>query len=280
MITNNLRAELFALRRRPGVLAMAGMWSTQVVVFAYLVPYIVYLTQGSAMAPAVAADMISGLLPEGAHYYVAGALPTFGGPVMLVIGALLATGDYRWGTLRTILGRQSDRGAFLGGRFLGLLVALLPVATVTLALGLLSSGVIALVNSSPARYATPLVLALELGSLWLVMAAWGSVGFAIGMLTRSPVTAIIVGLLWTVLVENAVALLANIVPGLDFLSTLLLGNSSNRLAVGLGSEPITITGAFGVQAQGTPLLAAAVLLAYITAAFAVSHAALRHRDVT
>ncbi|MFB9904880.1 ABC transporter permease [Allokutzneria oryzae] len=279
MITDNLRAELFALRRRPGVLAMAGMWSTQVVVFAYLVPYVVYLTQGSAMAPAMAADLLSGLLPEGAHYYVAGALPTFGGPVMLVIGALLASGDYRWGTLRTILGRQSDRFAFLGGRFLSLLVALLPVAVVTLVLGLLSSGVIAAVSGGPANY-SPGSIVLELGALWLVMAAWGAVGFAIGVLTRSPVSAIVIGLLWTVLVENAVTLLANVVPGLGLLSTVLLGNSSNRLAMGLGSEPITITGAFGVSAPGTPLLAVVVLLAYVATGFAVSYAALRRRDVS
>ncbi|WP_129662957.1 hypothetical protein [Phytoactinopolyspora endophytica] len=68
MITNSLQAELFSLRRRPGVWVLSGVWAFQIVFFAYIVFAIVYATQRDTVPADEADTMLSQLLPAGVDH--------------------------------------------------------------------------------------------------------------------------------------------------------------------------------------------------------------------
>nr|MDT0663369.1 ABC transporter permease subunit [Micromonospora sp. DSM 115978] len=272
MTVRALRAELFALRRRPAVWVLAAAWTGQIICFVYLITYLVYR---ALPAGPDAGRVLVDLLPSSADRTVVGALPVWGGPVMLILGALIAGGDQRWGTPRTVLARFADRTAFLLGRFLALAVVLLALAASTLLVAAASSAAVALVEGEALRWPGPGRFALALGSIWLIGTAWAAVGFVLALTLRNLAAAIGVGLLWTLLVENAVNGLGGLVPLFGALRTAQLSTGSGSMAAALGASG----DGFGVAAVTSGPVAAAVLGGYVAVALFTALAVFRRRDL-
>ncbi|MDG4832117.1 hypothetical protein O7627_22810 [Solwaraspora sp. WMMD1047] len=277
MTVRSLRAELFALRRRPAVWIVAAGWTVQIICFVYLITYLVYRAvaaqpegSGSDSGP-----ILADLLPASADHTIVGALPIWGGPVMLVLGALIAGGDQRWGTLRTVLARFADRTSFLLGRFLALALLLLALSVLTLAVSAASSVAVALVEGAAIRWPGPDRFLLALGSIWLICTAWGMVGFVLALATRSLTAAVGAGLLWTLLVENAVTGLGGLVPLLGAVRTVQLSTSSGSVAAALGASG----DGFGVAAVTSGPVAAGVLAGYVVLALLAALVIFRRRDL-
>lgn len=279
MLVRSLRAELFALRRRPGVWILGGVWALQVIVFAYVVFYVVHRVQGPDMAPGQADGLLRQLLPESVGFKVLGSMPVYGGPVMLVIGVLIAASDYRWGTLQTILSRGGDRSGFLVGRFLGMTVVMAVIAVVSLVLSVVCSTVVAAAVGRPAVLPSVADLGVFLLAMTLVCTAWGALGFLLGQVTRNPATAIAIGLLWTLGLENGINGLAYALPALDGLRVLMLSANTGALAHALGAPTMAAGGAPGVVDIVTGPVAVATLLGYAVVALAAGLAAFRRRDI-
>jgi ABC-type transport system involved in multi-copper enzyme maturation permease subunit len=279
MTADVLRAELFGLRRRPGVWILTAVWSAQIIVFAYLVAYLVYRFVPE-LTPEQAQQMRTSLLPASIGNQMLGSMPVYGGPVMLIIGALVAAGDYRWGTLRTILGRYAARTSLLLARFGAMALVFLLLSVLTLVVSALCSVVLALVEGETIVWPGPGSIALSVLALWLVCTAWGGLGFALGIVTRSIAAAIGIGLLWTLMVENLIGGLAGLLPVLETVRTVLLSAATGSLAADLGSSTVSEGGGPGVVATMSGAAATAVLLGYVALTVLVSCAVFRRRDVT
>lgn len=94
-----LQAELLSTRKRPGVWIVGGAWAGLAVVFGMVVPYIVWLAirnkpVGSSGDPE---QLINGVLPDKFLSGTVDLYPMFGSALMLILGAVLVGGEYRWG---------------------------------------------------------------------------------------------------------------------------------------------------------------------------------------
>lgn len=269
-----LNAEWFALRRRIGVQVLVAVWALQVIVFAYLVELVVYR---STAKTTTSTAVLTGLLPASTGSYVLGSLPLYGGPVMLCIGAVIGSGDYRFGTLRTLLSRYPNRVSFTLARFSGMTLSMLAVSIMTMLLSLVCSGIVAKIQGLPLDYPNTGRLLLGLGAIWLVTTAWGGLGFLVGILTRNLAAAIVIGLAWTLIVETVLfGGLGSVVPAINAIRVILLSPSSASLAYALGAQASTP----GVTSTASGPVATLVLVGYVLLSALISAAVLRRRDIS
>ncbi|MBM0274990.1 ABC transporter permease subunit [Micromonospora tarensis] len=272
MTARSLRGALFTLRRRPALRVLTAVWALQIICFVYLITYIVYRSVPGE-SPDELRQLLTSLLPASADRTVVGALPMWGGPVMLILGALVAGGDERWGSSRTVLARFADRTAFLLGRFLALVLVLLLLSVLTIALSALCSAAIAAAEGEAIRWPGPGRLAVALVSVWLIVTAWGAVGFTLALATRNLAAAIGIGLLWTLMVENLVNGLGAVIPLFGAVGSILLSTSSGSVAAALGAS------GFGVDPVTSGPVAAAVLAGYTVVALTTALVIFRRRDL-
>ncbi|MEU8324090.1 hypothetical protein AB0C33_37510 [Nonomuraea sp. NPDC048881] len=261
----SISGALHALRRRPAVRILALVWSVQVVGFAYALSYLLYKS-----APEETAELLAGLMPARAADFVIGSLPLYGGPVLVILGAVVSGS----GGLVTLLPRFPDRGSFLVGRFVALSVVTAGYAVLTLVLAAVSSLSVALAEGSALVWPGPLEWVRGFAVIWLVMTAFAGLGAAIGVLTKSLPVAIAVGLLWTPGAESVLALVTGGVEALHPVRAALLSPSAGSLAAALGSS------APGVAAVSAPGVAVAVLAGWIVVPLLVSLLVFNRRDVT
>ena len=131
------------------------------------------------------------------------------GIVALCIFASQTAQEYTYGTLRNLLVRQPARMKILAGKYISIvLFALLMVL-----LSLISSIAVAYILASHAHVNTTAwttsagisALATALGNVLLSVASFGTVGMILGLLFRSPISAIATGVIWFLILENILA---------------------------------------------------------------------------
>lgn len=275
-----LRAELMAARKRPGLWVVGGGWTALAAVFGMLVPYIVYLAlQGKpAQGGNDPEQILAGVLPDRFVSGTAGLYPMFGSAMMLILGAVLFGGEYRWGTWNTLLVQRSGRVPTVLGKFAATAVALLAVTLAVTAVTAAASGLIALAAGRAAHWPGPLTVAEGVGAGWLVSMAAATLGAFLAVLFRGTGAAIGVGLLWLLAVENLVSGIVGMMPGLKVLQRLLIGPNGGSLATALappGAGPSDIPGVVSVSGPATATL---VLLAYVVVFGAATAWLVRRRD--
>jgi ABC-type transport system involved in multi-copper enzyme maturation permease subunit len=275
-----LAAELFALRRRAVGWVLAAVWTVQVLGFAYLISYVTYRSTRGSIPSADSAKLLRSLLPGDFPSFIVNSLPIYGGPVLLILGAVIGSSDYRLNTLRTVLARFTDRTAFLTGRYLALCIVTLAYSLWTLVISSLgSTGVGLLERRSLAWPAATTVLA-GFGSTWLIMTAFASLGFGLGLVTRSMPVAIAVGLVWTPGVENVLGLLSDSASFLRPIRTVLLSPSAGSVAAALDSAAGASTaGVPGVEAIAGPGVNYLVIACYVLVPAVISLVVFRRRDI-
>ncbi len=276
-----IRAELFAARRRPATWIVGGLWLTLAVVFGTVIPVIVHqaLASSTSYSAADRAKLIDGVLP--AHFVAAGVglYPLFGSAMMLLLGTIAIGGEYRWGTLGTLLTQGPSRAATVLAKWVAVALPSLGVVTALFAALAAASAIVAEAFGKPVHWPDPGTILGGLGAAWLVTLAALSVGMFLATLFRGTGAAIGVGLVWLLALENAVAQLTGLVPALDWVQRLLIGPSAGSLAAALGSERQSDGGVPGVVSVSPPWLATLVLLAYVALFTGLSVVLVRRRDV-
>lgn len=143
------------------------------------------------------------------------------GIVALCVFAAQTAQEYTYGTLRNLLVRQPRRVQLLIGKYVSMasfaivMVMLAAIVSMSLAFGL----------SGKAKVSTDAWITSDalhemvktFGNVLLSVIAFGTVGMILGLLLRSPISAISLGVIWLLIVENILiavkASLGNWMPG-------------------------------------------------------------------
>jgi ABC-type transport system involved in multi-copper enzyme maturation permease subunit len=160
----------------------------------------------------------------------------------LCVFAAQTAQEYTYGTLRNILVRQPSRMKVLGGKYFSMsLFALLMVAVSALVSFGLAFALAGGAKVSTSLWTSPDGRQATLNALVNVTVAtigFGTCGMILGLLLRSPISSIAIGVIWILIVEN---LLIAVVNGIDkYLPGQLLTSVSTGGSISFnGAEVIT-----------------------------------------
>lgn len=156
------------------------------------------------------------------------------GIVALCVFAAQTAQEYTYGTLRNLLVRQPRRLQLLIGKYVSMasfaivMVILAAVVSMSLAFGLSGKAKVetdAWVTSDALQE-----MAKTFGNVLLSVIAFGTVGMILGLLLRSPISAISLGVIWLLIVENILiavkASLGRWMPG-NLMSTIAVGGTDD-----------------------------------------------------
>jgi ABC-2 type transport system permease protein len=281
----SMRAELLVLRKWPA--AWGLMLLTPVLVFMtdYVAQYIIYLTLTPAQYSTLETPEqgIASLLPSQFNIIAVSQFLLSGTVPFIVLGAAMAGGDWRRGTIMPTLLQGPGRIRAFAGQALALAVAATASVLATFAVAAASSIAIRLlesksVNPYAAAMQPNLVIARSIGAALLVALTYAMLGLLLGTVCRSAAGAIAIALVWTLLIESTLYDLA-----LDLPRGLLRTISD----LTPGACTITVTGLFGTPGGGAgsqnylpvrPTEAFWTLVAYLAASLAGTMFLWRRRD--
>ncbi len=216
------------------------------------------------------------LLPGSVPVNVAGLLATFGGPIALILGALAAGGEYGWGTLKTTLTQRPGRLSVLLGKLLAVGVVVAVYSLLALGAGAIASYVMAGLFDRPVDWPSAGNLLEGLGVIWLVLAAWASLGAFLATLFRGTALAIGLGLVYGLAVEGLIFGFSDQSRIIEAITYVLLGRNGAELANSLGEVPQSFSSPDPVD----PAQAALVLGGYVLGLLLIAAVLFRKRDVT
>ena len=154
------------------------------------------------------------------------------GIVALCVFAAQTAQEYTYGTLRNLLVRQPRRLQLLVGKYVSMasfaivMVILAAIVSMSLAFGL--SGRAKVTTDAWVTSDALHEVAKTFGNVLLSVIAFGTVGMILGLLLRSPISAISLGVIWLLIVENILiavkSSLGNWMPG-SLMSTIATGGS-------------------------------------------------------
>ncbi|MDN5854722.1 MAG: ABC transporter permease, partial [Actinomycetia bacterium] len=205
------RAELFKLRKRPAVWTLLAAAIVLNQIFGYVVPYMSY-TSGDAngfIGDIPDAAVLAGMMPDQINTNTLGAFPVFAGALALVLGALVAGGEYGFGTVKTLLTQRPGRIATVGGQLVAITVAVSIGVAVLYVLGFASSAAIGLAEGLdlPWPSASSLIGGYAVGVL--IMTMWAVLGALLGTTMRSVALPIGLGVVWVLGVELLISSMAS-----------------------------------------------------------------------
>lgn len=277
----SVRAALFASRRRPAVWSVGITWLVLALVFGLGIPYLVHRALAGDPEQAKAAqELLAVVLPDQLATTGIGLFPLFGGAIVVILGALLLGSEYRWGTLHLILAQRPRRAQVIAGHAVALVLIALGLVVATFVAMAAVTALLATVEGQDVTWPGAGVLLRAVGAAWLICATHASLGFFLAAVFRSSATAIAVGLVWTLVIENAVSGLALVLPPFEVVQKLLLAPSSGALAGALGARSQFDGGTPGVVAATSGWLPAAVLAAYLVLAIAGTIWVTNRRDLS
>ena len=253
---NVVKAELRKLRRPTlffGTMGAALFFTGLITSFIYLM---IDSPQGNGdRGVRITREMLS--LSNGATYSFS-SIGNLLGIIALCVFAAQTAQEYSLGTLRNLLVRQPGRIRLLVGKLASMKVF---AVIMTLVSAVISIGVsYALAGGKDVNTTLwfnsdgRLEIAKTLLNVFISILGFGIIGMVLGILLRSPISSISLGVLWLLIVENIV--------GAVKASTLqwLPGNQLGTIAVG-GTETISYTHALSLSGLyvGVALIIATVL---------------------
>ena len=284
-MSGSFAAEILKLSKRATTWVLLGLSLVLMELFAYALPYISYLTgdQNTATEGLTRQQVLASVLPDQLIPNTIGGFPVFTGALTLIFGGLAVGGEYGWGTLKTILTQRPSRLRVYAGKLLALAAMVLAGVLIMFAVGALTSGVIATIESKPLDFPAAAELARGLGGAWLILATWCAFGALLGFVFRSVALPVGVGAVWVLGIEGLISGVAgSLLTSLQGLRDLLPGVNAGSVVWVLtslaGGNPAQVAPGVTDAVSGTR---GAVTLAAYLAAFAVAGALLlRRRDVT
>jgi hypothetical protein len=280
-----MRAELLVLRKWPAAWGLLLVVPAATLLPYYVVSFVVYLTDTPAeyVQQGSPAMILPSLLPSQFVIVALALLPTTTAP-FVVLGAVMAGGDWERGTIGTSLLAGPGRVRAAAGQAAALAVAVAGSIAVTFAACAAAS---VLIRALEARAVNPVdgamppawVLARALGAGLLIAVAYGWMGLLLGTVCRSAAGGIAAALVWTVLLDpNLYGL------GLDTGSPML------HTITGLfpESSAVTLASLFGSPGGGatsstylsvSPAVATGALAGYAAAFLGLTLVLVYRRDV-
>jgi ABC-2 type transport system permease protein len=239
---NVIRAELRKLRRPSLFLGTMGA----VVFFSGLFSALLYLLidspQGNADRGRVVTREVLALASGGVQGFA--NVGGFLGIIALCVFAAQTAQEYTYGTLRNLLVRQPSRMKILFGKLISMIVFALVMITISAVVSIGISVILApTVDVSTKMWFTSTGIEFiytTFVNVIISVVGFGIIGMVLGLLLRSPISAISFGVLWLLIVEILLIAVKNSLqlwlPGYQ-LSTIASGGSpdvtySHALAVG------------------------------------------------
>jgi ABC-type transport system involved in multi-copper enzyme maturation permease subunit len=156
----------------------------------------------------------------------------------------------------------------------GLVVAL--YSLLALGAGAIGSYAAASLFDRPVDWPSASNLLEGLGVIWLVLAAWASLGVFLATLFRGTALAIGLGLVYGLAVEGLIFGFSDQSRIMDAITYVLLGRNGRELANSLGEAPQSFSSPDPVD----PTQAALVLAGYVLGLLLIAAVLFRKRDVT
>lgn len=270
----SIAAEFFKLRKRPATWFLAGAFVLVILLFNDLISYIAVHRMG-ADDPDLA-GFRSQLLFQNFSSAALGVVASIGGPIVLILGALISGSEYGWTTFKTALTQGPSRTSILVGKIVSLatltavftLLGWIGAAAGSLAVTAIDGGVVAMPTLGG--------IVGGLAGGWLIATVWGGAGLALGLIFRSTAVPIGFGLIWGLAAENIIGGLGGTVDLFKTAQHYLIGPNAATLANAVGIS--RFTGDVGVHLSTTHALA--VLLSYLAALLLIGTQLFRTRDLT
>ncbi|MFU8874102.1 ABC transporter permease subunit [Micromonospora sp. SL4-19] len=276
----SVRAAWFADRRRPAVWAVTATWTILALAFGIGIPYLVHLSLAGDPKEAEAAEsLLAAVLPGQLVPTGIGLFPLFGGAIVVILGALVVGNEYRWGTWNLLFTQRPRRAQVMAGHAVVLCGLALLIAVLTFGVLAVTTGALALTEGRATDWPSATDLARAVAAAWLICTAHASLGWFLAITFRSTATAIAVGLVWTLVLENAISGLALVLNPLTVLQKLLLAPSSGALAGALGARSQFDGGTPGVIESSSAVVPTAVLLGYVVLMFGLGTWLATRRDL-
>jgi ABC-2 type transport system permease protein len=204
---NVMRAEMRKLRRPTLLLSTMLIVTLLTTLFTFLTFWRVGDPKGNGRrGETVTAQFLS--TPHGLVYgfsIVAFLL----GIVALCIFASQTAQEYTYGTSRNLLVRQPARMKILAGKYVAMSLFALLMALLSLISSIVTSYIFAAhahVNTSSWTSSSGYsILGSAFGNVLLSVMGFGTVGMILGLLFRSPISAIAIGVIWFLILENILA---------------------------------------------------------------------------
>jgi ABC-type transport system involved in multi-copper enzyme maturation permease subunit len=264
-----IKSEWRKNRFRPAFLVGSGLMAAITVLF-----YSVSWYQATHPGSAESAVSILSLYPSNFVNNAMGAGFPLGAAMAIVLGAILSGSDYSWGTLKTVLTQGPGRLTSWTGRVIVFMAWMAILTLVMFAVGAGYSVVIVATQNHGIVWPAAIDIVKGLGTMWLLLAAFGSVGLALGVLIKQSAAALGIGLVYLLAVE---ILAVRFIDGLNsgaykWIGDLFIGQNATALTQNFAGRAVSAS----IGAEQAVL----VLAAYIIGLFIVAGALIRQRDVT
>jgi len=156
------------------------------------------------------------------------------GIVALCVFAAQTAQEYTYGTLRNLLVRQPRRLQLLLGKYVSMasfaIVMVILAAAVSMSLAFGLSGRAKVATDAWVTSDALQEMAKTFGNVLLSVIAFGTVGMILGLLLRSPISSISLGVIWLLIVENILVAvkssLGNWMPG-NLMSIIAVGGTTD-----------------------------------------------------
>jgi len=279
----SLRAELLVLRNSRVAWALVLTVPMLTLVTTYVFGFVDYLGLTPAMYAqfGTPAQNLRGLLPS--QFAIQAVSELFFTAPFIVLGAVIAGGDWGRGTIKTSLLQGPSRARTFAGQAVAIMVACAVSVVLSFALAAVASVLIRWYVGSAADGAVGAfpamgVVGRAVAAGLLVGIAYGALGIALGTLCRSAAGGVAAALLWYALVDGFLYELSINAGG-------LFQHVYNAFPA---ASVVTLTSMFGSPGGGAssatyqpvpPLVATLILLGYALAFLGLAFLRLRRRDV-
>lgn len=278
-----VRGELAKLTRRPAAWVLLGTGVALNQVFAYVIPYFAYRGDTSsdfADGGATPEQLLAAMMPANLVANTVGAFAVFVGALALVLGALVTGSEHTGGTMKTLLTQRPGHAAVAVGQVLAVVIAVGVGVLVLAVTGAASAVAVGLAEGQTLLWPAFGDLASGLGAGWAILAMWGAVGAALGVVMRAVAMPIGLGVVWILAVENLITAMArSTLTSLEGLRDVLPGVSSGSLLGSVLPAPGGGEGPPGVQTLVSGERGLATVLVYLVVAGLVAAMVTSRRDV-
>lgn len=273
-IARSASAELFRLRKWSAVWVIVGVWAALTLAFGYVFDFVAYSTGADSFASSGVPReaLLGGLLPQGlADGFVQG-MPMFGGALAMVLGALVAGNGFAWGTWKTAFVQGPSRLAATAGSLAALVVIVVGIVAVSAVVAAAASLGVAAAENQAVVWPAATDLAESVGAGIAVLGMWALIGYALGLVTRSPALGVGLGLVWSLVVENLLRAVGAMLSGIETATLLLPGTAAGSVVGAVTGATSAADGASapGVLTSLTGDRALVTVLVYALAAATVS----------
>ena len=279
----SLRAELLVLRKSKVAWALVLTVPMLTLVTTYVFGFVDYLGLTPAMYAqfGTPAQNLQGLLPS--QFNIQAVNELFFTAPFIVLGAVIAGGDWGRGTIKTSLLQGPSRARTFACQTLAIMVACAGSVALSFALAALASFLIrwyvgSAADGAAGAFPAPGVVGHTLAAGLLIGIAYGALGIALGTLCRSAVGGVAAALLWYALVDAF----------LYDLSISAGGAFQHVYNAFPAASVVTLTSMFGSPGGGAssatyqpvrPLLATLILVGYTLVFLGLAFLRLRLGDV-